>query len=143
MSRKHFLSKQDIRNVKRIVLDRQIKRHENDAMSVAILVHELQNEPFNPILFYKPQGGESQKKPFLKKIFFLSCSTEIQMELYQKISYKLLCIDASHSTNAYRFKLITCLVQDKFKQGTYRYNKDIDKLITTHGTVDPQQSKSH
>ena len=112
-------------------------------MSVAILVHELQNEPFNPILFYKPQGSESEKKPFLKKIFFLSCSTEIQMELYQKISYKILCIDASHSTNVYRFKLITCLVQDKFKQGTYRYNKDIDKLITTHGTVDPQQSKSH
>ena len=68
VSRKHFLSKQDIRNVKRSVLDRQIKRHENDAMSVAILVHELQNEPFNPILFYKPQGSESEKKLFSKKI---------------------------------------------------------------------------
>ena len=67
MSRKHFLSKQDIRNVKRSILDRQIKRHENDAMSVAILVHKLQNEPFNPVIFYKPQGSE--------KIFFLSCST--------------------------------------------------------------------
>ena len=63
MSRKHFLSKQDIGNVKRSVLDRQIKRHENDAMSVAILVQELQNEPFNPILFYKSQGSESEKKP--------------------------------------------------------------------------------
>ena len=42
-------------------------------MSVAILVHELQNEPFNPILFYKPQGSESEKKPFLKKYsFFLA-----------------------------------------------------------------------
>ena len=113
-------------------------------MSVAILVHELQNEPFNLVLFYKPQGSESEKKPFLKKdSFFLALQTEFQMELYQKCSYKILCIDATHSTNAYRFKLITCLVQDEFKQGTYRYNKDIDKLITTHGTVDPQQSKSH
>ena len=31
VSRKHFLSKQDIHNVKRSVLDRLIKRHENDA----------------------------------------------------------------------------------------------------------------
>ena len=68
VSRKHFMSKHDIRNVKRSVLDRQIKRHENDAMSVAILVHKLQNEPFNPILFYKPQGSESEKKSVLKKI---------------------------------------------------------------------------
>ena len=64
-----------------------------------ILVHELQNEPFNPILFYKPQGSESGKTPFLKKdFFFLALQTEFQMELYQKFSYKILCIDATHST---------------------------------------------
>ena len=42
VSRKHFLSTQDIRNVKRSVLERQIKRHENDATSVDIFVQELQ-----------------------------------------------------------------------------------------------------
>ena len=54
VSRKHFLTNLDIRNVKRNVVDRQIKRHENDATSVSILVQELK-EPFNPILPYKPQ----------------------------------------------------------------------------------------
>ena len=33
VSRKHFLTNQDVRNVRRSVLDRQIKRHENDATS--------------------------------------------------------------------------------------------------------------
>ena len=50
VSRKHFLSNQDIRNIKRSVLDSQTKRHENDAMSVSIIVQELQAEPYNPIL---------------------------------------------------------------------------------------------
>ena len=63
MSRKHFLSNQDVRNVRRSVLDGQIKRHENDATSVSILVQELQQEPFDPILIYKPQGMIMEKYP--------------------------------------------------------------------------------
>ena len=50
--------------------DRQIKRPENDAMSVGILVQELQNEPFNSILFYKPKGSESEKLSLKKYSFF-------------------------------------------------------------------------
>ena len=116
--RKHFLSTQDIRNVKRSILERQIKRHENDATSVDIFVQELQHEPFIPVLLYKPQGNESEKYPSLRKdSFILAVQTEFQMKLYQEFSNKILCIDATHSTNAYRFKLITCLVQDEFNQG--------------------------
>ncbi len=119
--RKHLSSKQDIHNVKRNVLDRKIKRHENDAISVGILVQELKNETFNPILFYKAQGSESETKLFLKKdSFILALQTEFQMELYRKFSHKILCRDATHGTNAYRFKLITCLVQDDFSQGNSR-----------------------
>ena len=69
VSRKHFLSNQDICNVRTSVLDRQIKRHENDALSVGILVHELRQEPFDPILIYKPQGITIWKSiPHLSKI---------------------------------------------------------------------------
>lgn len=119
VSRKHFLSNQDVRNVRRSVLDRQIKRHENDAMSVSILVRELQQEPFDPILIYKPQGMIVEEYPTLAKdSFVVAVQTEFQMELYRKYSSKILCIDATHSTNAYRFKLITCVVPDEFGQGT-------------------------
>ncbi len=117
VSRKHLLSKQDI-NVRRNVLDRQVKRHENDAVSVEILVQELKHETFNPILFYKAQGSQSEAKPFLNKDFFiLALQKKFQMELYRKFSHKILCINATHSTNSYRFKFITCLVQDDFRQG--------------------------
>ena len=93
-------------------------------------MQELQSESFNPILFYKPQGCESELKPFLKKdSFLLAIQTEFQMDLYQQFSHKILCIDATHSTNAYRFKLITCLVQDDFSQGTYNRLYEGDKKI--------------
>ncbi len=38
VSRKHFLTKQDIRNIKAKVDDRIVKRHEDDASSVSMMV---------------------------------------------------------------------------------------------------------
>lgn len=103
----------------RSVLDGQIKRHENDATSVSILVQELQQEPFDPILMYKPQGMLKEEYGTLgRDSFVLAVQTEFQVELYRKFSSKILCIDATHTTNAYRFKLITCMVPDEFGQGT-------------------------
>ena len=67
VSRKHFLTNLDIHNIKRNVVDRQIKRHENDATSVSILVQELRMEPFNPVLMYKPQGEVAPECPTLSK----------------------------------------------------------------------------
>lgn len=49
--------------------------------------------------------------------FVVAVQTEFQVELYRKFSSKMLCIDATHSTNSYRFKLITCVVPDEFGQG--------------------------
>lgn len=99
-------------------MDTKIKRHENDATSVAILVQELRMEPFDPVLLYKPQGEVMHEYPGLpKESFILAIQTEFQMQLFRENSEKILCIDATHGTNAYRFKLITCLVPDKFRQG--------------------------
>lgn len=84
-----------------------------------IFVQELQMEPFNPILLYKPQGELMEEYPTLsKESFLLAIQTEFQVELFRENSSKILCIDATHGTNAYRFKLITCLVPDRFDQGT-------------------------
>ena len=101
-------------------MDRQVKRHEDDATSVGILVEELKQEPYNPILIYKPQGTVKEEYPTLgQDSFVIAVQTEFQMQLYRKFSSKILCIDATHSTNAYRFKLITCIVPDEFGRGTY------------------------
>jgi len=96
VSRKHFLSTQDIRNVKRSL-------------------QELQQELFNPVLLYKSQGNASDQYSSLKiESFILALQTQFQIDLYQKFSKKILYIDATHGTNAYKFKLITCLVWDEF-----------------------------
>ena len=49
--------------------------------------------------------------------FILAVQTEFQMKLYREYSSKILGIDATHGTNAYWFKLITCIVVDQFDQG--------------------------
>lgn len=100
------------------MVHQKIKRHENDATSVSIIVRELQQEPFDPVLIYKPQGDTHDQYPKVSKdSFILVLQTKFQMELYKKYAGKIICIDATHRTNAYRFKLITCVVQDSFGMG--------------------------
>ena len=53
--RQHLLTKQGIANLRRKVLDRTKMRHADDATSVQMIVKELQNETFDPVLIYKPQ----------------------------------------------------------------------------------------
>ena len=81
-------------------------RHQDDATSVSLVVAELQQESFNPILVYKPQGTLDSQYPSLPvDSFILIIQTEFQMQLYRKYAHKILCIDSTHCTNAYRFKL--------------------------------------
>ena len=120
VARKHFLTRQDVNNIRRKVQDNQVIRHEDDATSVSIRIAELQQEPFNHILVYKPQGMSDNQYPSLPmESFILVMQTEFQMQLYRKYAQKILCIDSTHCTNAYWFKLITCLVQDEFCSGQY------------------------
>ena len=118
MSRKHFLSAQDVRNLRRKVEEDRILRHSNDSTSTTIRVKELQQENFDPILFFKEQGVFNSAYPELPDdSFVLAIQTEFQKQLYVKNAHKILCVDSTHGTNAYRFKLITCVVPDQFGQG--------------------------
>ena len=72
--------------------DRLIKRHEDDATSVTLMVAELQHEPFDPVLIFKPQGSLDDSHPMLdKNSFVLVIQTEFQMELYRKYASTILC----------------------------------------------------
>ena len=118
--RKHFLTKQDINNIQTKVKDFGIKRHENDAVSVSVIVEELRGESFNPVLIYKPQGTKDPQYPMLTDdTFILALQTKFQKELYEAHASTILCIDSTHGTNQYRFKLITCIVPDNYGKGTY------------------------
>lgn len=54
--RKHFITRQDCRNIIRKLKDFSKHRHVDDAVSVDRIVHELNLEQPSPVIFYKPQG---------------------------------------------------------------------------------------
>ena len=45
--------------------------------------------------------------------------TGFQAKLFCKYVSNTLCIDATYRTNEYKFKLITLLVVDEYRKGTY------------------------
>ena len=102
-------------------LDNVVKhRHNNDAVSVDRLCKELLNEKDSPIVAYKPQGREEEHYPGLSKdSFLLVLMTNFQASMFQKHSHKIVCVDSTHKTNPYGFKLATVVVPDEFKNGKY------------------------
>ena len=92
-------------------------RHSNDALSVDRLVKELQNE--TTIIAYKPQGiHDDVAYPLLTEDnFLLVIMTEFQCDMFKKHSEKVVCVDSTHKTNPYGFKLVTIVVPDEFKNG--------------------------
>ena len=100
------------------VKDFGIKWHKDDAISVSVMIQELKEEPFDPILVYKPQGMKEPQYPMVPEdTFLLAIQTEFQMELYRRHASTILCIDSTHGTNQYRFKLIACVVPDDHGKG--------------------------
>ena len=80
-TRKHFVSKQDIANVRMKVRDLTVIRNREDTVSVDMFVSELQFEPFNP---YKRQHISDPQHPTLpKESFLLAIQTEFQKHCYQ------------------------------------------------------------
>ena len=78
-TRRLFLTKINIKNIQTKVNDFSIKRHQNDATSVDLIVEELKNEPYNPVLIYRPQGRTEPHYPMLQdKTFVLALQTKFQ-----------------------------------------------------------------
>lgn len=108
VKRKHFITRQDCCNSSRKVRNFKNHRHDNDAISVNRIVSELQLENPSPILVYTPPGN-----------LFLVIMTEFQANLFAQFSY-LVCVDSTHKTNEYGYKLITLMVIDEFRNGTIK-----------------------
>ena len=97
-------------------LDKAMKyRHENDAISVGRLVEELGTKV---VIGYKPQGVVKEAFPKLtEESFLLVIMTDFQAKMFEKHSSRIVCIDSTHKTNPYEFKLVTIVVPDEFKNG--------------------------
>ena len=95
-------------------------RHTDDAVSVHRIVQELSVESPSPVLLYKPQGTDDPELPTLAKdTFLLVIMTDFQATLFEAFCGKITCIDSTHKTNQYRFKLLTIVVPDEYHNGMY------------------------
>ena len=82
------------------------------------IVQELSLESRSPVLLYKPQGVEDPELPNVAKdTFLLVIMTEFQATLFETFGGKISCIDSTHKTNQYRFKLLTIMVPDEYHNG--------------------------
>lgn len=118
VTRKHFITRQDCRNITRRVRDFSSHRHTEDAISTDRIVHELQKENPTPVLLYKQQFQASPDHPSLTKdTFLIVVMTPFQAEIFTQFSHRILCLDSTHNTNQYGFKLITLVVADEFRNG--------------------------
>ena len=79
--------------------DRVIKHHKDDATSVSMIVANLEQEAFNPVLIFKPQGKMDQSHSLESDSFVLVIQTQFQMDLYRKHVSTIMCIDSTHGTN--------------------------------------------
>ena len=125
-TRRHFITRQDCRNACRKVHDFTNHRHDNDAVSVDRIVKELQLEDPSPVIAYKPRGIKDERYPLLtEENFLLILMTEFQATLFKKFSM-LTCVDSTHKTNEYGYKLVSMVVADEFHNG-----KNCSKFSTT------------
>ena len=120
-TRKHFITRQDCRNIVRKIKDFSHHRHSDDAVSVDRIVRELNLESPSPVIFYKPQGVEDPNLTLPVDSFFLCIMTDFQAQLFNEFSNKIVCLDSTHRTNQYRHKLITLMVVDEFRNGKVLY----------------------
>ena len=119
ITREHLVTKQDIHNIKNRYNIEGVMRHSNDLTSVCVWVEELKSLPNNPLLLFKAQG-EPQPDDMDNvgnDDFILGIQTQFQRDMLCKYADVCICMDATHGTNMYDFKLITILVLDDFGEG--------------------------
>ena len=112
----HLIQRKDINNIECAFKLEGGQRHHDDATSVAAWVEEMRGMgEDNVVLSYKPQGADDDTTGLKRDDFLIVLQTPIQAEMFKKFAEgKVVCIDATHGTNAYDFKLITLLVVDEY-----------------------------
>ena len=123
LKREHFVP---LRNIKEMQRKMKVNRrlHSDDATSLMLLVEKLQCEEYDPVLLYKPQGGQIVVgDPDLASLdnfddlFILGIQTREQRDYLKMGAKTILCVDATHCTNQYGFQLLNLVVPDEFGKG--------------------------
>ena len=94
-------------------------RHLHDAISVDRIVKELKEEAPSPVLYYKQGVADSNFSMLHEDTFLLFIMTGFQASLFETFGERIVCLDSTHKTNQYRFKLLTVVVPDEYRNGIY------------------------
>lgn len=117
LTRDHLTTRLDLHNIKHQYNISCMQKDNNDANSVLFWVEEMERENYNPALYFKRQGEMSTHTDVELNDFILGTQTEFKHDMFVQYANKLVCVDATHSTNAYDFQLITILVIDDYDEG--------------------------
>jgi len=121
LGRRELINHQDICNIRHQYNIEGIKLNSNDAKSVFLWVQNLNDQCGNdkPIILYKPQETmpDEAQKDFNNDDFVLCIQTTFQSDMLKEFGPKAICMDSTHGTNVYDFKLVTILVLDEFGEG--------------------------
>ena len=94
-----------------------IRQHKDDPASVNAWVEEMTSLPYNPALFYKPQGTPDPNGNLADNDFVLVIQTEFQKDMLSRVGDNAVYMDTTHGTNAYDFNLTTAVVIDEYGEG--------------------------
>ena len=119
ITRDHLVVRQDVSNIWRTLNLGNIKKHSNDQTSVAMWVNEVQQQEYNPVLVFKPQGENTEETDNLaEETFLLGIQTKFQRDVMIKFGNDgIICVDGTHGTNTYDFLLITIMIVDNYGEG--------------------------
>ena len=115
INREHVIERQDIWNIKHQHNIELMEKHKSDTISIHCWVQELRKCEFNPVLVYKQQGKIEYGLP--EKDFILGIQTKYQLDMLKAHGSRIICMDATHSTNQYEFMLTTIMVIDEYGEG--------------------------
>ena len=104
ISKRHLLKKSNVSDIHRH-MNYGRRLHPNDSTSTYLLVKKLQEEDFNAVLLYIPQGDKVVIGPKIyneqdvgKNLFAIGLQTKQQLDMFIKHSNKIVCIDSTHET---------------------------------------------
>ena len=115
------------------------RMHRDDSTSTFLMVKKLQQDDFNIILVYKPQGEKTLRGPKMyddidlkNNIFAFGFQAKEQLKMFQKHAHKIVRTDETHKRNQYKFPLINLVISDEFIKGyplAYLICKREDELV--------------
>lgn len=110
--RMRFIKSQDIRNMRKNLINSRNRNILSDIRYWVKNVQSLDNTDVHPIIYFKDRNVPDVQKVLSNKDTMLVIMTKFQQEILQKFAHGMICLDATHCQESYEYQLITLYVAD-------------------------------